>query len=167
MPASLTNLSRINLPEDRMNVVWIVIDCLRRDRLGITGYPRLTTPHLDRLAGQSVWFDQCISPHIPTQPAHTSFFSGRDVFRHQIVAQGGRQELDPAIRLLPDLLRDHGFFTAAVDNIGRWIQPAFDRYVAYPRWDHDGSQAWRVGEEVTQRALALLDDAHHDGRPFF
>jgi len=93
-------------------------------------------------------------------------FSGRDVFAHQIVAQGGRQELDPAIRLLPSLLGEHGYFTAAVDNIGRWIAPAFQRYVEYPRWDHDGSQPWRNGEEVTRRGLALLEEAA-PRQPFF
>jgi arylsulfatase A-like enzyme len=150
-----------------MNVVWIVIDCLRRDRLGVYGAPRLTTPHLDRLTAQSVRFDQCISPHIPTHPAHTTFFSGRDVFSHQIVAQGGNKELDPALRLLPDLLRERGFFTAAVDNIGRWIRPTFDRYEEYPRWDHDGTKPWRNGEQVTERALLLLDDCHQQNQPFF
>jgi len=50
-----------------------------------------------------------------------------------------------------ELLREQGFFTAAVDNIGRWIQPAFDRYEEYPRWDHDGTQPWRNGEQVTER----------------
>jgi arylsulfatase A-like enzyme len=150
-----------------MNVVWIVIDCLRRDRLGAYGSSRLTTPHLDRLAAQSVRFDQCISPHIPTHPAHTTFFSGRDVFSHQIVAQGGNKELDPAIRLLPDLLHDRGFFTAAVDNIGRWIRPAFDRYEEYPRWDHDGTKPWRNGEQVTERALLLVEDCYQQKQPFF
>jgi arylsulfatase A-like enzyme len=150
-----------------MNVVWIVIDCLRRDRLGAVGCPRLTTPHLDRLARQGVFFDQCISPHIPTQPAHTTFFSGRDVFAHQIVAQGGRQELNPSIRLLPELLREQGFHTAAVDNIGRWIQPAFEDYDEYPRWDHDGTKPWRNGEHVTERALRLLDRCHLLAMPFF
>jgi arylsulfatase A-like enzyme len=164
--ASLANLSRINLSEERMNVVWIVIDCLRRDRLARGGSLRLTTPHLDRLAEQSVFFNQCISPHIPTQPAHTTFFSGHDVFSHQIVAQGGRQELDPRIRLLPDILRDQGFFTAAVDNIGRWIQPAFDHYDEYPRWDHDGTKPWRNGEQVTERAIRLLHQCQAR-QPFF
>src|SRR5947209_6031699 len=97
------------LREGWMNVVWIVVDCLRQDRLGVYGYPRVTTPHLDRLATQGVRFDQCISPHIPTQPAHTTFFTGKDVFAHEIVAQGGKQELDLAVRLLPDLLREHGY----------------------------------------------------------
>ncbi len=150
-----------------MNVVWIIVDCLRRDRLGAAGYSRLTTPHLDRLATRAVRFDQCISPHIPTQPAHTTFFSGRDVFAHQIVAQGGRQELDPAIRLLPELLRERGFFTAAVDNIGRWIEPAFELYDEYPRWDHDGTKPWRNGEQVTARGIRLLNECRRQERPFF
>jgi arylsulfatase A-like enzyme len=150
-----------------MNVVWIVIDCLRRDHLGCYGYERNTSPNIDRLARESVRFDQLISPHIPTQPAHTTLFSGRDVFDHQIVAQGGRHELDPAIRLLPDLLREQGYYTAAVDNIGRWIEPAFERYDAYPRWNHDGSLPWRNGEEVSRRALEILGDASARAQPFF
>lgn len=153
-----------------MNVLWIVIDCLRRDHLGCYGYARNTSPNIDRLARDSVRFDQMISPHIPTQPAHTTLFSGRDVFDHQIVAQGGHQELDPEIRLLPDLLRERGYFTAAVDNIGRWIEPAFERYEKYPRWNHDGTLPWRNGEEVTARAMSCLREAserrNRSGQPF-
>jgi arylsulfatase A-like enzyme len=151
----------------RPNVLWIVIDSLRRDHLGCYGYPRNTSPHLDRFAAECVRFDTAISPHIPTQPAHTTLFSGRDVFSHQVVAQGGRHELDRSIRLLPDLLRDAGYWSAAVDNIGRWIEPAFDRYEHSPRWAHDGTLPWRNGEEVTARALDLLKEAGGREQPFF
>ena len=150
-----------------MNVLWIVIDCLRRDHLGCYGYRRNTSPNLDRFAREAVRFDQAISPHIPTQPAHTTLFSGQDVFAHQIVAQGGTQELDPAVRLLPAVLRERGYFTGAVDNIGRWIEPAFERYEQYPRWCHDGTLPWRNGEEVTARALDLLYEARGRAQPFF
>lgn len=150
-----------------MNVVWIVIDCLRRDHLGCCGYARNTSPHLDRLARESVRFDRLVSPHIPTQPAHTTLFTGRDVFAHQIVAQGGRQELDPVVPLLPALLRDAGYYTAAVDNIGRWFAPAFERYEEYPRWNHDGSLPWRNGEEVTRLGLDILTEASAGKRPLF
>lgn len=150
-----------------MNVLWIVIDCLRRDHLGCFGYRRNTSPHIDRLARESVRFNQAISPHIPTQPAHTTFFSGQDVFSHQIVAQGGTREPDPSIRLIPDLLREQGYFTAAVDNIGRWIEPAFERYEKYPRWNHDGTLPWRNGEEVSARAIDVLNEAKGRKQPFF
>jgi len=150
-----------------MNVLWIVIDCLRPDHLGCYGYRRNTSPHIDRLARQCVRFNQMISPHIPTQPAHTTLFSGHDVFDHQVVAQGGAHELEPEVRLLPDLLRERGYFTAAVDNIGRWIEPAFERYEKYPRWDHQGSLPWRNGEEVTARAVSLLGEAAVRKQPYF
>src|SRR5262249_13064142 len=86
---------------------------------------------------------------------------------HQIVAQGGTQELSPDVRLLPELLREHGYYAAAVDNIGRWIQPAFEAYIEYPRWDHDGSKPWRNGEEGATPALSLLEGCHIQSRPFF
>jgi arylsulfatase A-like enzyme len=142
-----------------MNVLWIVIDALRRDRLGCYGYVRPTTPNLDRLAGGAVRFDQVISPHIPTHPAHTTLFSGRDVFAHQVVAQGGKVSMAEGVPLLPALLRDRGFFTAAVDNIGLWIQRAFERYEKTSRWDHNGTRPWRNGEEVTGKAVKLLREA--------
>jgi len=150
-----------------MNVVWIVVDSLRRDRLGCYGCHRNTSPNIDRLARECVRLDQLISPHIPTQPAHTTFFTGRDVFEHQIVAQGGTQELDPSLPLLPELLRRAGYWTAAVDNIGRWFRPAFDRYDDYPRWNHDGTLPWRNGEEVTAHALDILREACGRSQPFF
>lgn len=150
-----------------MNVLWIVIDSLRRDHLGCYGCGRNTSPHLDRLAPECLRFDQAISPHIPTQPAHTTFFSGRDVFAHQIVAQGGLKELDRRVPLLPELLRQQGYFTGAVDNIGRWIEPAFERYEKYPRWSHDGTLPWRNGEEVTAHGLQLLNEAAGHRQPFF
>lgn len=150
-----------------MNVVWILIDCLRPDHLGCYGAPWITSPHIDRVARQAARFEQCISPHIPTHPAHTTLFSGQDVFAHQIVAQGAKQELDTSIKLLPRLLGERGYFTGAVDNIGRWIEPAFERYEPYPRWDHDGGRPWRNGEEVTERAVSLLTEASASSRPFF
>ncbi len=150
-----------------MNLLWIVVDCLRRDHLGCYGYQRDTSPNLDRFAAEGIRLTEVVSPHIPTQPAHTTLFTGRDVFSHQIVAQGGRRELSPEIPLLPRVLASHGYATAAVDNIGRWFEPAFEQYVHYPRWNHDGSLPWRNGEEVTARARKLLGRLSTGGRPFF
>jgi arylsulfatase A-like enzyme len=150
-----------------MNVLWLVVDCLRPDHLGCYGYQRKTSPAIDTFARDCVRFEQAVSPHIPTQPAHTTLFSGQDVFTHQIVAQGGTHELDPSVRLLPSMLAEAGYFTGAVDNIGRWIERAFEHYDRYPRWDHDGSRPWRNGEEVTARAIALLERAARLSQPFF
>jgi arylsulfatase A-like enzyme len=150
-----------------LNIVWIIVDCLRPDHLGCYGYRRLSSPHIDRFARGAVRFETVVSPHIPTHPAHTTAFTSRDVFGHQIVAQGGERELDPSVPMLPRLLAGRGYFTAAVDNIGRWFAPAFERYLQYPRWDHDGTAPWRNGEEVTQGALEALEACRSENRPFF
>jgi arylsulfatase A-like enzyme len=150
-----------------VNIVWIIVDCLRPDRLGCYGYRRLTSPHIDRFARGAVRFETVISPHIPTHPAHTTAFTSRDVFAHQIVAQGGERDLDPSVPMLPRLLADHGYFTAAVDNIGRWFAPAFERYLEYPRWNHEGTAPWRNGEQVTGGALEALEACREANRPFF
>jgi arylsulfatase A-like enzyme len=140
---------------------------LRADRMGCYGSMRHTTPHLDRLAKECIRFDQAISPHIPTHPAHTTFFSGRDVFSHQIVAQGADVIPAAGTRLVPELLRERGYFTAAVDNMHRWFEPAFERYEPYPRWSHDGRLPWRNGEEVSEVGGRLLAEAAGQERPFF
>jgi arylsulfatase A-like enzyme len=149
------------------NVLWIVIDAMRWDRVGFNGYHRPTSPNLDRLAQSSVRFDQMISPHIPTHPAHTTLFSGLDVFDHQIIAQGGYKRPPAGIRYLPEILREHGYFTAAVDNIKLWVEPTFERYVPTDRWDHDGSRPWRNGEDVTRKGLQVLEEANSRNQPFF
>jgi arylsulfatase A-like enzyme len=71
------------------------------------------------------------------------------------------------VPLLPALLRDRGFFTAAVDNIGLWIQRAFERYEKTSRWDHNGTRPWRNGEEVTGKAVKLLREAAGRKQSFF
>jgi arylsulfatase A-like enzyme len=68
---------------------------------------------------------------------------------------------------VPDLLRERGYFTAAVDNMHRWFEPAFERYEPYPRWSHDGRLPWRNGEEVSEVGCWLLKEAAGQERPFF
>jgi arylsulfatase A-like enzyme len=149
-----------------MNVLLISLDTTRADHLGCYGWNRNTSPHLDRLAERGTVFERCFSSGIPTHPAHTSMFTGQDVMRHQIVAQGGKAELSPEIATLAEMLQERGYFTAAADNLGRWFQRGFDLYQGY-RWSHDWNGAWRKGEAVLDAALKVLDEASSQDRPFF
>src|SRR4051812_2649599 len=104
-----------------MNVLLISIDTLRADHLGCYGYSRLTSPHLDRIAAEGTLFEDSFSTWIPTHPAHTTMLTGQDIFRHQIIAQGGKATLAPEVRTLAELLAAEGYYTAAADNLGRWF----------------------------------------------
>ena len=110
-----------------MNFVIIAVDCLRADRLGCCGYHRNTTPFLDSMAEESHLFEQFFAPAIPTQPSFTTTFTGQLPTTHGIVAHRGRWHLDDSAPFLPEILKQHGYATAAVDNLADQHQPWFSR----------------------------------------
>jgi len=149
-----------------VNVLFIAIDTLRADRLSCYGHWNLTSPHIDRLAEKGIVFEQFYAPHIPTHPGFTTLFTGRDVWDHRVVAQGAAHELDEAIPTLPQILQQHGYFTAAADNLGRWYRRGFDVYEGY-MWDRDPTGAWHKAEAVNNTALRVLDACRNQKKPWF
>jgi arylsulfatase A-like enzyme len=149
-----------------MNVLFIAIDTLRADHLGCYGYGRPTSPHLDRLAERGVRFDQFIAPHIPTHPGYTTLFSGKDVFEHHIVAQGGQVEPPASIKFLPEIMQENGYFTVAADNLGRWFTRGYDLYKGY-RWGRNTQRPWRKAEAVNRAARGVLKACADQDRPWF
>jgi arylsulfatase A-like enzyme len=149
-----------------VNVVLISLDTLRADHLSAYGYPRLTSPHLDRVAAGGSMFRTCIAPHIPTHPAHTTVFTGRDVFDHQIVSHGGPVELDHSLPTLAERLRAAGYFTAAADNLGRWFSRGFDLYQSY-EWGTDAQGRWPKAEGVNRAVDTVFSAIAAQDKPFF
>lgn len=150
---------------NRPNIIIIAIDTQRADHLSCYGYGRLTSPHIDQFASQGVLFEEAYSEHIPTHPGYTTLFTGKDVFAHQIVSQGGKIDLDPGIRQIAEILQEQGYFTGAADNLGRWFDRGFDAYEQY-KWDQSGSE-WRKAEAVNEKFLPLLTRAAEQNKPFF
>ncbi|MBT5535856.1 sulfatase-like hydrolase/transferase, partial [Candidatus Poribacteria bacterium] len=148
-----------------MNVILLSLDTLRAQSMSCYGHSNLTTPYLDEVAASGTLFETCISPHIPTHPAHTSLFTGKDVLSHQIITQGGKQELAADVPMLAELLGARGYFTAAADNLGRWFSRGFDMYEGYS-WDMQYKGA-RKAEAVNETAFRLLDAARGQDKPFF
>lgn len=50
------------------NIILITLDTVRADHLSLYGYPRLTTPNLDRWAREGVVFDNAIAPRPGPSP---------------------------------------------------------------------------------------------------
>ena len=59
------------------NVLFVVIDTLRRDRLGCYGYRRDTSPNIDRLASRSIVFERAFANSDGTILTHISLLSSR------------------------------------------------------------------------------------------
>src|SRR5262245_8065298 len=70
------------------NVVLVVMDTLRLDRLSAYGYERATTPHLAALAERGVLFENCYSTASWTWPATASILTGLTPMEHGLVGEG-------------------------------------------------------------------------------
>ncbi|NCG19333.1 MAG: sulfatase-like hydrolase/transferase [Rhodobacterales bacterium] len=64
------------------NVLVIMWDTTRADRMSLYGHDRSTTPRLDAFAADAAVFEQAISPGMWTVPAHGSWFTGLPVASH-------------------------------------------------------------------------------------
>jgi arylsulfatase A-like enzyme len=96
----------------RLNVVLISLDTTRRDRLGLYGYERGTTPRLDAFAQQAVVFEDAVATAPYTLPSHATLFSGTYPAFHG--AHHPAHALDlTRIPMLADVLREAGWATRA------------------------------------------------------
>jgi arylsulfatase A-like enzyme len=66
----------------RPDVVLVVLDTVRRDRVQPCGYERPTTPTLVELARQGTTLCGMVTPGTWTLPVHASIFTGRLPFEH-------------------------------------------------------------------------------------
>lgn len=122
-------------PADRPpDIVFIVFDTLRADRLGCYGYDRPTSPHIDAFAADATLFRWAISPGVWTLPAHASMFTG--LFPSQHGADFGRDRLwlDGGFTTLAECLKERGYQTMALSNnplVSPWtnLTQGFDRFV--------------------------------------
>lgn len=102
---------------EQPNVIFVLADDLGYGDLGAHGHPRLKTPNLDLLRGQSMRFiDHHVAPMCT--PTRSELMSGISAFRNgaSAVAQGGttvRRELP----LMPQFFKDSGYATA---HFGKW-----------------------------------------------
>ncbi len=91
------------------NVILIVLDTVRADRLGLYGYARDTTPNLDSLGKRGVRFDRAFSTAPWTAPSHASLFTGR--WPHEL-SIGWDRPLDSTHTTLAEALAKAGYSTA-------------------------------------------------------
>lgn len=91
------------------NVLIILIDTLRADKLSWYGYARNTSPNIDRIGGEGVTFDGAIAPSSWTLPSHASLLTGVPPHVHGAEIEA----LKAGFPTLPGALLERGYRTAA------------------------------------------------------
>ncbi len=155
------------LPDDT-NLVLVVVDTLRRHRLGVYGGPAGLTPFLNRLSRDCIRFRHAVAPSSWTKPSVASLMTGLYPSRHGAVGitRGlERYSGSPALALgrvtLAEMLHEEGLATAAfVTNVHISVNNNF-----HQGFDHFVQPAGHADELLT-RALDWLDGREAGGRFF-
>jgi arylsulfatase A-like enzyme len=117
------------------NILFIILDTLRRDRLGIYGYQRPTSPRLDAFAARSTRFTRAVAPAQWTIPSHASMFSGLYPSHHQVTQSSS--VLSGAHPTLAEILQANDYHTVAFCNnplvgaIDHGLQRGFTEFYNY------------------------------------
>ncbi len=148
----------------RPDIVLIVLDTLRADRLSCYGYPRETSPHMDAFADGGVLFERAISPAQWTIPAHASFFTGEYPTTHTTVQIYDKHSQSQAT--LAEMLRQAGYLTVGFCNnpllglVENGLDRGFDEFYNYggplPERPAIGDSRARPLGRLAQRAARLL-----------
>ncbi|HLW87874.1 MAG TPA: sulfatase-like hydrolase/transferase [Terriglobales bacterium] len=158
------------------NVILITLDTTRADRMGFLGSKRGLTPNLDALARQCIVFSRAYSQVPLTTPSHATILTGTYPQFNHLQDMGNPLARD--LPYLPDILRQHGYHTAAF--VGSQIldpksvaAPGFDRgFEVYDAGFHSrapGEDRYQSVERraavVVARAIAWLNQGQRS--PFF
>ena len=161
----------------RPPVVLLSLDTTRVDHLGCYAYARPTSPHLDRLAAESVLYTHAVATSSWTLPSHASLFTGKLTTSHGANYDpegplgladviGGPPEwvryrarpLPETERTLAEILREAGYATGAVVG-GPWLKRPFGLAQGFDYYDDDHitTTDGRRAESVTDAALRWVE----------
>lgn len=153
------------------NVVFISVDTLRADHLGVYGFERNTSPNIDRLAAQSLVFTDMLCEQPQTGPSLIAMHASRlprltGAIRNGVPMPKGT----PTAAML---FKEAGYETAAI--VSNWnlkpnlsnLQQGFDHYDSdFGRGVFGREHHEMTADEVTDRALKWLA-ARDAAKPMF
>ena len=175
---------------ERPNIVMIISDDQAWTDYGFLGHPQIRTPHLDRLARESVVFERGYVPTALCRPSLMSMITGRYAHQHGVTGndpspkyaqpdskayQAQRAELIANIDrfdTVPELLGAEGYVS---HQSGKWWEGGFRRggFTAgmtrgFPQpGGRHGDDGLTIGRQGMQPVTDFLDQAVEGQKPFF
>lgn len=143
------------------NLLLILLDTLRADRVGFNGYRRPTTPVLDALAMEGTVFTKAYSPSSWTRPSTATLLTGLEPFEHHVHTGTSRIPMDLAT--LASRLREAGYMTSAISRNPN-VLPLYGFDRGFQKFVDAESVNWGKTTDVSSLvdlALAELERIRH------
>jgi choline-sulfatase len=153
--------------DNRPNVLLIISDTTRVDRLGCYGNPAGTTPNIDKWAAEGVRFQHAYAQAPWTLPSTATLMTS---LYPRVHGAGGRLNrftaLSESATTLAELFGDAGYQTAAIINV-LFLSNKFGLTRGFEHVDYfDSTNAkMRPAKDTTDAALEWIKDQR--GEPFF
>ena len=118
-----------------LDIMLLVLDTQRVDRLSCYGYERPTSRYLDEFVSEATIFQHAYSTAQWTVPSHTSMFTGLYPGQHQMFH--AYSKLPEATPTIAGILAQNGYFTAAFCNnpllgvVNTGLQKGFHSFLNY------------------------------------
>lgn len=179
LPAARCAALERSEPARKRNLVLILSDTLRRDRVGLYDGPA-ATPRMDAFARGGVVFTAAESQAPWTKPSIATLFTGLSPSAHGVIShptlRGGRigpargvvesDVLSEDFATLAEGLAAVGYRTAAF--VGNpWLQRRLGFSQGFGLWDDSFAANETPGEVVSEAGLRWLRELPDDGRPYF
>lgn len=131
------------------NVIILVIDALRADRVGTYRSNRELTPTIDSLATDSAVFERAFACINTTDPSITSLHTGKyprsTVIHHGGLVTDEEKRRVESTAVVPEILSDAGVRSVATGRVmGRWHPRGFDEY----SWSSVGATEMKVSKAL-------------------
>ncbi len=137
-------LNKEKLPEkievsrpNGLNLIVLICDTFRWDYLGINGNERIRTPHLDALAEEGVYFEDCFADGLPTIPARRVMHTGRSF----LPQKSPWKPLEKDEITLAEILGRAGFTTGFIVDTFHHFKPDMNLHRGFSSWE------WIRGQE--------------------
>ncbi|MAB77920.1 MAG: hypothetical protein CMJ89_01085 [Planctomycetes bacterium] len=139
---------------DKPNVILIVMDTLRADRMDVYGYAKPTTPNLSRLAQRGIVYERAYSTASWTWPSTASILTGKLPQEHGVQDEASAY-LSGLNMTVAEALQEQGLTTAAFSaNILIVPDKNFDQ--GFEFFDH-GSGGTRPSNVVMPAVLEWVE----------
>ena len=147
----------INNKSDKDLFIVLVLDTMRYDHTSLSGYKRNLTPNLKKLAKDSVYYKNAFSTTSWTLAAHTSLFSGKNLFEHKVVNPNSKISYN--YPLLQEVFQKYGYNTFAITG-GGFVEDDYGFYRGFSHYENGPGGLFKIksSDLVLKRFKTLIKD---------